>query len=65
LKNSLKFELSKIASLVQLVERRSPKPNVEGSSPSRRDSKKKFIEKKIKLMYNKIGNILDLFVLFI
>ena len=27
----------KIASLVQLVERRSPKPNVEGSSPSRRD----------------------------
>lgn len=28
--------LSSIASLVQLVERRSPKPNVEGSSPSGR-----------------------------
>ena len=28
------------ASLVQLVERRSPKPDVEGSSPSGRDFKK-------------------------
>jgi hypothetical protein len=27
----------KIALLVQLVERRSPKPDVEGSSPSGRD----------------------------
>ena len=26
-----------LASLVQLVERRSPKPDVEGSSPSGRD----------------------------
>ena len=29
-----------LASLVQLVERRSPKPDVEGSSPSGRDFKK-------------------------
>ena len=28
---------SQFASLVQLVERRSPKPDVEGSSPSGRD----------------------------
>ena len=28
------------ASLVQLVERRSPKPDVEGSSPSGREFKK-------------------------
>ena len=31
------------ASLVQLVERRFPKPDVEGSSPSRRDNKFKII----------------------
>ena len=30
-----------LASLVQLVERRSPKPDVEGSSPSGRDLNKK------------------------
>ncbi len=29
------------ASLVQLVERRSPKPDVEGSSPSGRDLRKR------------------------
>ena len=29
--------LSSLASLVQLVERRSPKPDVEGSSPSGRE----------------------------
>ena len=32
-----KGKLPQYASLVQLVERRSPKPDVEGSSPSGRD----------------------------
>ena len=32
--------LFEYASLVQLVERRSPKPDVEGSSPSGRDFNK-------------------------
>ena len=39
-----KGKLPQHASLVQLVERRSPKPDVEGSSPSGRDlyKRKKF-----------------------
>ena len=44
------FHLSpRHASLVQLVERRSPKPDVEGSSPSGRDLIKKDCEQNINL----------------
>jgi hypothetical protein len=51
------FKFLKVASLVQLVERRSPKPNVEGSSPSGRVLFHfLYLEKKAKVMYNSLRN---------
>ena len=40
-KQFFQLKIIKLASLVQLVERRSPKPDVEGSSPSGRDFKQR------------------------
>ncbi len=47
-----------LASLVQLVERRSPKPDVEGSSPSGRDFIKNIKDKKMNETVNAIQTYL-------
>ena len=47
------YYISIFASLVQVVERRSPKPDVEGSSPSGRGKIKMLIHiKKLTINYN-------------